>query len=145
MNKDDGFYGYASVFNTKDCHGDVIAPGAFAKSLGVWRDKKRPLMLLWAHDFAAPIGHIDVIEEDGMGLFVKGQLNAGVQKAREALALIKGGSLSGLSIGFDIQHSHYDPFQKARVIGEATLFEISVVSFPANEGAIIMAMDTCRG
>ncbi len=44
--------GYASVFDAPDLNGDIVAPGAFAKSL----KKNRKPALLYQHAVEAPIG-----------------------------------------------------------------------------------------
>ena len=93
---DDGvFEGYASVFDVVDLGMDVVAKGAFAKSLAVRKPK-----MLWQHSMADPIGVWDEIREDERGLYVKGRLLKDVQKGREAIALIKALAIDGMSIGY---------------------------------------------
>jgi len=49
------FEGYASVFGNEDSYGDIIEPGAFAKTLKEHGDDN-PIPILWQHDTYAPIG-----------------------------------------------------------------------------------------
>lgn len=39
VNDSGEFEGYGSVFGVKDCFDDIVVPGAFTKSLSLWREK----------------------------------------------------------------------------------------------------------
>ena len=86
--------------------------------------------LLWQHDAAQVIGSWLSIAEDSRGLFVRGQLNLDVAKAREVYALMKEGAVDGLSIGFRTQKSVTDPATGVRRLQKVDLWEISIVTFP---------------
>ncbi len=116
--------GYASVFNTPDLNGDIVAPGAFAKSL---RANPRPAML-YSHAAEAPIGRWILLREDAYGLFVKGELLLSSPRASEVHALLEGGAIDGLSIGYQTARSVR--VKAGRRITEAELWEVSVVTFP---------------
>ena len=131
------FAGYASVFNVEDSHNDIILSGAFGSSLQKNRYGK-DIKLLWQHKSEEPIGIFTKVVEDEHGLFVEGKLLLEVQRAQEAYALIKNGALKGLSIGFIVNQYDHDE-TGARVIYEADLWEISLVTFPANDHAQITA------
>ncbi|MCG7980288.1 MAG: HK97 family phage prohead protease [Candidatus Thiodiazotropha endolucinida] len=133
------FTGYASTFNGPvDSYGDIIAPGAFSKSLKKHRDDNTMPALLWSHDMSTPIGKWVDVEENIHGLRVKGQLTLSVGKAREAYDLMKDGAL-GLSIGYQIPNggSEWDNECRVRVIKQVELFEVSTVAIPANPAARI--------
>lgn len=83
--------GYASLFGLPDQGGDVVAKGAYAKSLAAIAARGGSVKMLWQHDPAQPIGVWDEIREDARGLWVKGRLLPEVARAREALALIAAG------------------------------------------------------
>ena len=122
------FEGYASLFNVVDLGRDMVLPGAFRDSL-----KARGaagVKLLWQHDAAQVIGSWLSIAEDSRGLFVRGQLNLDVAKAREVYALMKDGAVDGLSIGFRTQKSVTDPATGVRRLQKVDLWEISIVTFP---------------
>jgi HK97 family phage prohead protease len=135
--EDGTFTGYASTFGNVDSDRDVIAQGAFTKSLK--RKKPKQVKLLWQHDRRQPIGVWEEITEDNRGLKVKGRLVLDVNQAREAYALMKAGAIDAMSIGFAIPRDGYeiDEKKRVRVIKEADLWEISVVTFPANPKATI--------
>lgn len=135
------FEGYASLFETVDETRDVVSPGAFRKSLAAWGAKGRLPALLWQHDAAEPIGIWREMREDARGLFVKGRLFVDdIPRARQAYALMKAGGLSGLSIGFRTVEAAFDPRARVRRLVEVELFEVSLVTFPALEGARVGAV-----
>ena len=129
---DNGYFtGYASVFDHVDRQHDIILAGAFAQAIEQPQDVK----LLWQHDATQPIGRIIHMEEDDHGLYVEAKLLLDVQKAREAYALLTGGAIGGLSIGYNVVESVFDPETGIRLIMAVELYEISLVTFPANEKA----------
>ena len=69
------------------------------------------------------------------GLYVEGRLLLGVQRAREALALLKAGAISGLSIGYSPVRFRIDKKNSVRTLSDVELWEISLVTFPANNHA----------
>ncbi len=136
LNKKGFFSGYASVFGVIDNHDDIILEGAFSdltKNAG-------EIKLLWQHRADEPIGIFTHIEEDDNGLYVEGQLLLEIERAREAYALLKSGALKGLSIGFRVTDFEIDDETEVRVIKKAELFEISLVTFPANDSAKILSV-----
>jgi HK97 family phage prohead protease len=132
------FEGYASLFGVPDGAGDVMAPGAFAKSLRTRSiDGIRMLYQHFAHE---PIGVWEDIREDSRGLYVRGRLTTDIERGRDVLALLRDGALDGLSIGFKTQRARRDPATGGRVLTEVELWEISVVTFPLLEGSAVTAI-----
>ncbi|HUY68250.1 MAG TPA: HK97 family phage prohead protease [Alphaproteobacteria bacterium] len=129
------FSGYASVFGALDQQNEIVAPGAFTRSLGQWRKQGRLPAMLWMHDPTQPVGLWLSVKEDSNGLAVDGRLALRTQKGGEAYELLKMGALTGLSIGYRVIASRIDAARKARVLTDVDLFEISLVTFPANEAA----------
>lgn len=126
------FAGYASVFDLVDNQRDVILPGAFADTI---RERVPDIKMLWQHSQQDPIGYFTAMFEDACGLYVEGQLLLDVQRAREALALLKSGVLRGLSIGYSPVRYAIDPDTGIRRISAVELWEVSLVTFPANAAA----------
>src|SRR5436305_9749713 len=112
------FEGYASLFGVADGAGDVVAPGAFAKSLRT-RGIER-IRMLYQHFAHEPIGVWEDIREDARGLYVRGRLTTDIERGRDVLALLKDGALNGLSIGFKTHRARRDP---ATEIGRASCRE----------------------
>ena len=129
------FTGYASVFGELDQQNEIVAAGAFGRTLSKWRRQNRAPALLWMHDPTQPIGIWQSIREDASGLMVEGRLALRTQKGGEAYELLKLGALTGLSIGYRVVSSQIDAKRKARILTDVDLFEISLVTFPANEAA----------
>lgn len=137
------FTGYGSIFGNEDQGNDIMQKGAFTKSL-----VNRPVSkvkMLYQHKTDEPIGVFTEIYEDSKGLFVKGQLAMGTQRGREAYELLKMGALDGMSIGFraDPEKQGYNENKRGvRTLKEVDLMEISLVTFPMNESALI---ETVKG
>lgn len=130
---DDGTVeGYGSVFGERDSYDDVIAPGAFQDSLKAHKGVGTMPAMLWQHDSAKPIGIWTEMVEDSKGLRIKGQLALDTVLGKEAHALLKLGALNGLSIGFMSKQWTYDRDTDVRTLTELDLWEVSLVTFPAN-------------
>ncbi|MEY5100383.1 MAG: hypothetical protein RJA36_3102 [Pseudomonadota bacterium] len=135
---DDGtIEGYGSVFGVRDQYDDVIASGAFVDSLKQHKAAGTLPAMLWQHDAGTPIGVWTDMAEDSKGLRVKGQLALETVKGKEAHALLKLGAINGLSIGFMSKQWAYDRETDVRTLTEIDLWEVSLVTFPANEKARI--------
>lgn len=129
---DDGlmtFEGYGSIFGNVDSYDDVILRGAFSESL-----TKRTPKLLWQHRDDVPIGTITAAREDERGLYIAGKLSK-TQKGMDAYELLKDGAITGLSIGYRVVDAERASDNGIRTIRKLDLYEISLVTFPANESA----------
>ncbi len=128
--------GYASVFGPPaDRHGDVIAPGAFARSLA---SGNVPLML-WSHDLSEPIGTWTDVREDATGLRVTGRLTLETRRGAEAYALLRDQALNGLSIGFRVEDFDELP-EGGRLLKQIDLAEISLVTLPSASRARVSSV-----
>jgi uncharacterized protein len=132
------FEGFASLFGRRDGQGDVVMHGAFAESLRV--KSVDGIRMLFQHDPAEVIGTWIDIEERPRGLWVRGRLNLKVQRGRELLALLEGGALDGLSIGFKTLRARKDRATGLRQLQKVDLWEISLVTFPMLDGARVSAV-----
>jgi hypothetical protein len=132
--------GYASLFGAADLYGDVVEPGAFARTLA--ERGAGGVRLLWQHDPKEPIGVWERLHEDARGLRAEGRLALEVARAREAWALLRAGAIAGLSIGYNTVAAEHDPETGHRRLIEVDLWEVSLVTFPACPGATI---DAARG
>lgn len=134
--------GYASLFGVADSGGDVVMPGAFSRSLA--KRGAAGVKMLWQHRPSEPIGVWTSIVEDARGLKVAGRLDLSVARAREALSLLRGGAVDGLSIGFRTQRAATDRTTGLRRLYEVDLWEISIVTFPMLSQARIDAVKRAR-
>jgi len=137
--QDGTFEGYASVFGVVDQGMDVVARGAFMKTLG-----KRRVKMLWQHDMAQPIGVWDEIQEDERGLFVRGRLLKEVDKGREAMALLRAGAIDSMSIGYRTIEAMPEADGRVRKLTEVDLYEISLVTFPMLPDAKVTAVKSIK-
>lgn len=132
------FEGYGSVFGVEDSYGDVVVRGAFSASLERWAAKGRLPALLWQHNMSEPIGVYTEMREDDTGLYVKGRLLIDADPlAKRAHGHMKAGSLSGLSIGYMLDDYEYDKEKGIWILKAIDLWEVSLVTFPANDEARI--------
>lgn len=134
-NDDGTVEGYGSVFGVRDSYDDVIASGAFQASLAAHKKAGTMPAMLWQHDADKPIGVWTEMVEDSRGLRIKGQLALETTLGKEAHALLKMGALNGLSIGFVSKQWAYDRDTDIRTLTEIDLWEVSLVTFPANGSA----------
>lgn len=132
------FSGYGSVFGVKDSYSDIVMPGAFKGSLDHWQEKGQMPAMLWQHRMDEPIGIYTKMEEDDEGLYLEGRLLIDDDPlAKRAHAHMKAGSLSGLSIGYSLSDYEWDKDKGAWMLKEIDLWEVSLVTFPANDEARI--------
>jgi HK97 family phage prohead protease len=135
--------GYGAVFGNVDSYGDVIAPGAFAKSLAAIMagEKSMPAMLLSHNPDALPVGVWTEMSEDGVGLRVKGKLLDTTQ-GTDTYKALKAGAITGLSIGFrPVEYAlRSKPDEPRRTLRSVDLLEVSVVGFPANDKARVLSV-----
>lgn len=142
------FEGYGSVFGVVDTYGDVVAKGAFKKTLRQWkqdRGKFPPMLLQHGGGFAGgaedlvPVGVWNDMREDETGLFVRGQLLAlETDLGKRVHAAMTAGALDGLSIGFmtrEVAYGKDGTDEPARTLKAVDLWEVSLVTYPANGDA----------
>ena len=140
--------GYASTFNNVDLQGDVIRPGAFAKTISerVAAGKVKLMVQHMTHAMMATdvIGTIAEAREDEKGLWIHADL-ASTKVAQDVRKLISEGHVTGLSVGFwplDCGEITMEDGKKVLEIKEAKLAEVTVTAFPANEEATILSVKT---
>ena len=147
--KEDGgtVKGYASTFDRDpDAYGDVVAPGAFAKSLERWKQlngEGKYIPLLWGHDTFDPtsnIGRVVDAVEDERGLLVTAEFDAENEKAQYVRKLVQEGRVYQFSFAFEIRDQglvELENGMKANELRDLELFEVSLVQIPANQHATV--------
>lgn len=130
------FEGMLAVYDNVDRDNEVIAKGAFAKSLS----KVDTVPLLLNHDMNQVIGKLRVEETDA-GVKAYGEFNQDTQLARETYQLVKQGALSKMSVGFIPKNGASSlTHDGAWEWSEAEILEGSIVAIPANELANITSV-----
>lgn len=129
--------GWAAVYDDVDLNGDVVAPGAFKRSLAA--GGAGAVKLLYQHTAEQPIGRWLSFEERAKGLYARGEIYLATRAAREVAALVKADIIDGLSIGFRTVKSA--KANGTRRILDADLWEVSIVTFPmAPNARLVRAM-----
>lgn len=146
------FVAYAAIFGNVDQGGDVIAPGAFAKSLSKASIEDRLIPMLWQHDRREPIGKWTEMKEDAKGLRVEGKLHIEFDPlAVRAHGHLKEKSVGGFSIGYNLVDGGYslhpdfnedNESDRAPIwlLSELDLKEASIVTMPMNIEARLVSV-----
>ena len=127
--------GHVVVFNNIDLDGEFFVPTAFDEQL----DKAGGSIVipfLWQHNRQKPIGK-GVVTKDSIGLKFVASFTEKVVQADEAFALVKDRVLKAFSVGFNDVTAIFDEARNAVALMKATIKEGSIVTFPANELAVI--------
>lgn len=133
------FTGYAAAYGNEDSDGDIIQMGAFAESLMNDFPRKK-IKILWQHKSSEPIGLPVEMREDERGLFVKGKISK-TDRGDEAMELLRDGVIDSMSVGFMIPKDGYEYNDDGkRLINKGRLMEFSLVTFPANEQAVVQSV-----
>lgn len=126
--------GYASVFNNKDSHDDIITETAFNKTVNDWRNAKpenKRIKVLNQHQIYDPIGLPTDLQPDSKGLYTFSKISM-TDSGKNVLILARDGVLSEMSVGFFPIVEKYSEERKANVISEIMLMEYSPVTWGAN-------------
>ena len=125
--------GYASIFDAPDSGGDIVRRGAFAGHVA------KRLPLLWQHAVDEPIGFVESVAEDARGLRVVARIAADTRRGGDAAALLRAGAIDGLSFGYRVRASR--PGRGYRELTDLDLLEVSLVTFPMQRLARVLAVD----
>lgn len=140
------FTAYASTFTkAPDSYGDIVAPGAFTKTLEEWAAKDSVIPVLFGHRMDDPdfnIGHVVDAKEDERGLLVTAQLDLENPKAAQTYRLLKGRRIDQMSFAYDVLDEGQVEVdgQKVNELRELSLYEVSVVPIGANQDTEILAV-----
>ncbi len=134
---------YAST-KDKDRMNDVVEPTAFEETLKQYMTN--PIVLL-QHDMDKPIGTVTEASIDEKGLFIKAKIT---EDTDGVFSKLKNGVLRTFSIGYSVKD--YETIENVdsegnysytNIIKMLELFEISLVSVPANPFALVKSFDSC--
>lgn len=137
--------GFGSVYGNVDNGNDIVMPGAFAKCITRMKANAKKPKMLWQHKTDMPIGVWDIFDESANGLIVEGNIFTETSMGKDAYALVKGGAINGLSIGYGVRDYSIDAKSGTRLLKELELYEVSLVTFPMNEMATITSVKSVSG
>jgi HK97 family phage prohead protease len=112
---------------------EIFDRGAFAKTIAERGDKVK---FLYQHDSAQPIGRATLLREDKTGLYAEFRVSQ-TALGDDVLAMVGDGTLDGLSIGFVPVLDRVSDGGAMVHRTEVKLREVSSVTFPAYEDALI--------
>jgi hypothetical protein len=127
--------GYAAVFNQIE-YGEMIAPGAFTKTL----QEQPDIRMYWTHEMSQPLARTSngtlELRQDDHGLHVVGFPNPETSWGRDALASVARGDVNQMSFGFAPIREGMDEVngERVRVLQELRLYEVSPVADPWYSG-----------
>lgn len=136
--------GYATVYDYRydigggpDAGGftEVIAKGAAAKSA-----KEADVRLLVDHD-GVPLartksGTLELMSDD-IGLKVRATLDPSNPAAQQVRSAMERGDLDQMSFAFRVVRESWSKDYTERTISEVKLFDVSVVTYPANPATVV--------
>lgn len=138
--KDEGIItAYVATFDLDpDCYGDVIAKGAFARTLKEWSEKASRIPVLFGHKQDDPLFNIGAVvdaKEDERGLLATMQIDMDSERGAYTYKLAKEGRISKLSFGYSVVDSGTLDIAGAKVneLKDIDLYEVSIVTIPANQ------------
>lgn len=124
--------GYFAAFNNVDSDGDIIVPGAFAKTIAErGPDGTKEIKHLRQHSRDDAFGRITILKEDEKGLFFESKAFS-TTRAQDTLVLYHEGFFNQHSIGFVTMKGDWNEFSNAYEIKEVKLYEGSAVTWGAN-------------
>lgn len=134
--------GYFSTYEkTPDSYGDIIESGAFTKTLEKRKASGHPFPLCFNHDFDKIIGVVDSVEEKENGPYIEAHF-LDTELAQDVRKFVQSGAVYQFSFAYDVLKAREpNSEEKANgvmnVLQEVEVFEISVVTVPANQNAVV--------
>lgn len=145
--KEGQFIVYPSTFTKEpDSYGDIVAPGAFSKTLQDWETSGNVLPGLYGHRMDDPdyyVASADEMGEDDHGWWVKGTFDLDSPKGNQVYRLVKGRRLNQLSFAYDVHQQEeveLDGGAKANELQEVQVYEFSFVPVGANQDTSVVAV-----
>lgn len=133
--------GFFSTYDkTPDSYGDIIEPGAFTDTLKKREESGHPFPLCFNHDFSAVIGTVDSVKDTEKGPFIEASF-LDTTLAQDVRKMLLSGAIYQFSFAYDVlgRREPDEEEKKAGVMNVLTkleVFEISVVTVPANQNAV---------
>jgi HK97 family phage prohead protease len=139
MDEDSEFFFFEGIGATGDIDrgADKIIPGASAESLAAMTPA-----LFYAHNAEMPLGIYTSAVEDSEGrILVKAKMPKEDDfVSKRIVPQMKIGSISSLSIGFTIEPGGAEFVNGIRLLKKIKIWEISLVTIPMNENAVVTSI-----
>lgn len=141
------FIVYPSTFIRKpDAYGDVVAKGAFARTIKEWGESGNVLPGLFGHRMDDPdffVASAHEMGEDDHGWWVRGSFDLESPKGAQVYRLVKGRRLNQLSFAYDVREEariELDSGEKANELRDVKVYEFSFVPVGANQDTSVVAI-----
>lgn len=145
------FDGYAVRWDSINSHGEKFVKGAFSDFIKAVQSGVMPCHMYYNHGyrliwvnpvFAMRVGKWIELEEDDVGLRVRGRITPKHSLGNDVRAMLEDGTINGLSIGF-YPPEKMDIEDKGQYIEihRASLYEISVCDEPSDRDARVTDAD----
>ncbi len=141
--------GYFSTYEkSPDSYGDIIEPGAFTNTLAKRKETGHPFPLCFNHDFDKIIGVVDLVEEREKGAYIEAHF-LDTELAQDVRKFVQSGAVYQFSFAYDVLKNR-EPSKEEKangvmnVLQEVEVFEISVVTVPANQNAVVTEVKTAE-
>ena len=144
-----GISGFFSTYDKEpDSYGDIIEKGAFTETIAKRAESGHPFPLCFNHDFSAVIGAVDKIEDTEKGPYIEAHF-LDTQQAQDVRKMLQSGAIYQFSFAYDVLGAREpDEEEKkkgiANVLTKVEVFEISVVTVPANQNAVATEIKSGR-
>lgn len=136
-----GISGFFSTYDkTPDSYGDIIEPGAFTKTLEKRKESGHPFPLCFNHDFDKVIGAVDSVEDTEKGPYIEAHF-LDTQQAQDVRKMLQSGAIYQFSFAYDVLGARQPNEEEKKagvtnVLTEVEVYEVSVVTVPANQNAV---------
>lgn len=133
--------GYFSTYDVSpDSYGDIIAPGAFTETLKKREETGHPFPLCFNHDFSAVIGAVESVKDTEKGPYIVAHF-LDTQLAQDVRKMLLSGAIYQFSFAYDVLEARRPTEEEKKlgienVLEKLEVFEISVVTVPANQNAV---------
>ena len=144
-----GISGFFSTYDKEpDSYGDIIEKGAFTETIAKRAESGHPFPLCFNHDFSAVIGAVDKIEDTEKGPYIEAHF-LDTQQAQDVRKMLQSGAIYQFSFAYDVLDAREpDEEEKSKgienVLTKVEVFEISVVTVPANQNAVATEVKSGR-
>lgn len=133
--------GYFSTYDVEpDSYGDIIEKGAFTETFEKRAESGHPFPLCFNHDFSAVIGSVKKVEDTEKGPYIEAEF-LDTQLAQDVRKMLMSGAIYQFSFAYDVLQSRAPNEDEKKmgimnVLQKLEVFEISVVTVPANQNAV---------
>ena len=141
--------GYFSTYDkTPDSYGDIIEPGAFTETIKAREESGHPFPLCFNHDFSAVIGAVESIKDTEKGPYIEANF-LDTTLAQDVRKMLQSRAIYQFSFAYEVKgwREPDEEEKKAGVMNVLTkvdVFEISVVTVPANQNAVATDVKTVK-